>query len=162
MRGWYGGRREHDAVETHSTKLSDEPDPLTRERDHASVDVFALPVCEDRIEVGMPGKHRRVIAVGESREPAVGKPLAQRRDERRGADEIADIVATDDQDARASAHRAGAARRATSQSPSSIVVSIPCSWWSVVLKTPATVVTTHADSDALHTAQTGALPRRPG
>ncbi len=58
------------------------------------VAVLALGVGIDLIEVRVVGDYRDVVAVDQCIDPRIGEVLAQAVDQRRGADQIADVVAT--------------------------------------------------------------------
>ncbi len=62
--------------------------------------VFSFFVGVDGVDSRIPGENGFVVGVDERRDMRARKTLAQGEDERRGADEIADVVAADDQDAR--------------------------------------------------------------
>ena len=94
-----GGREDH-ALEAPTAQLEHKSNPLPGKRERARVDVLTLPVGVHRIQVRVPGEDRGVVAVRQHREPGLGKALAQRGEKRGGADEIADVVASDDEDPR--------------------------------------------------------------
>src|SRR5882762_5022324 len=63
--------------------------------------VLSLFVGVDGVHVGIPGEDGLVICIHQRRDVSARIAFAQRRDERRGADQIADIIAADDQYTRA-------------------------------------------------------------
>jgi len=62
--------------------------------------VLSLFVSVDGIHIGIPGKDGLVVRVYQRRDVSAGIAFSQRRDERRGANQITDVVAPDDQDTR--------------------------------------------------------------
>ena len=76
-------------------------------RQQAAGAVLQLLVDEDFVQRRIARQHFRVVARHQRAKPRAGQLLAQRGNQRRRADEVADIVAAQDQDARG---RAGLAR----------------------------------------------------
>ena len=55
-------------------------------------------VGEDGVYGGVPRQHLGVVGIGQNADPGVGVRSAQTPEKGRGADQVANVVATDDQD----------------------------------------------------------------
>src|SRR5690606_4287214 len=95
--------REHDRVEAHAAQLPKRMQACAEGGDpaFAAGQVLQLRVSDDLVEVGIALEDRRVVAVDECADPAVRVLLAQCSEERCRANQVADVIAANDEDAHA-------------------------------------------------------------
>src|SRR3989441_5426417 len=94
--------RQDRVVEPLPSQPHDQPEPggVDRQERARAAAVLCLFVRVDGVNRGIPGENRLVVGVDQRRDMGARKALAQRKYERGGADQIADVVAADHQDAR--------------------------------------------------------------
>jgi hypothetical protein len=90
---------QQDVIEFHSTQLPDQAYPAQISLPHRLPGrVLALGIGEDGVQTGVSGNRRLIVTIDQRRNVGLRILLAKRCKQGGGADQIANVVATDNQD----------------------------------------------------------------